>query len=151
MAETDPHSEVLKSIRRIKTLKELTSWLQHHVMSMAFPPPPWTGNDWIKPVVSVTALKEASLRFKNCSYGYKRSVLLGNYYFYISDRGPAIIGVELDPIVGWRIDDITGPHNQKPDKSVLEEIRPALAAEFCDDNMASPCELWDDDAGMFRY
>src|SRR5690606_38675268 len=91
LAAGETHREQMISIRRLRTLDSLESWLNHHVMSLSFPPPPWPGNHWIKPVMTVAELKQTSLRFENCSYDYRRPVLLGDYYFYITELGPAII------------------------------------------------------------
>ena len=87
-----------------------------------FPSPPWAGNSWIKPISSASDLHKYANDFHNCLDDYKRTVLLGNRYFYVSKHGPAIISLVRDPLLGWLIEEINGQNNKKPRKIVIENI-----------------------------
>ena len=99
------------SLKQLKTFDQLRHWFQRQLLKITFPPPPWCGNESIQPVTTMKALKQAAYRFQNCIFEYGRAVMAGQRYFYVSDKGPAVISLIKDPLIGWRIEEINGINN----------------------------------------
>jgi len=110
----------------------LDDWLMEKVAGMPFPPPPWEGDDSIRPIRSLAELKSAGEKFNNCLSGgrtqakYASSVATGDAYFYVCERMPALIEVERENFWGWRIDDMNGVKN----KSLTSRQRHELTQRF---------------------
>ncbi len=138
------HADVLISLKRIKTLLQLESWFRRHTQTLSFPLPPWEGNDWIVPIRTVKALRDAAHKYRNCLYDYPRQVLLGQYYFYEVKSGPAIVAIVRDPIIGWRISEINGIDNKEPDEILVMDIERAFAAtNLSVEKLEEIDRLWD--------
>ncbi|MDD9810486.1 MAG: hypothetical protein OXU71_02040 [Gammaproteobacteria bacterium] len=92
----------------------LYGWLINKISGLPFPPPPWEGDDKIRPVRSPDELKNAAEKFNNClTHGdtqrrYASRVVAGFIYFYVCDHMPALIKVEREIFWGWRIDEMKG-------------------------------------------
>jgi hypothetical protein len=144
------YADALISLKRIKTLSQLENWFRRHTQSLPFPQPPWNGNDWIVPIRTVKALREAALKYRNCLYDYPRQVLLGEYYFYEVKNGPAIVAIVRDPIIGWRISEINGIDNQEPDENLVTRIERAFAdVNFSVEKLNDIDRLWDGNFSMW--
>ena len=144
LQKNSEHTAVLNSVKRLKSLSQLENWYQRYIQTLAFPPPPWQGNDWITPITTAKALKAASKQFRNCVFDYVRSALLGNKYFYCCQQGPAIVSLKRDPVVGWYIQEINGVRNQMPDSTIVESIKHAFTkADFSTGLGDSMEALWD--------
>lgn len=96
--------------------------LLHH---LSFPPPPWEGDDALKPLDTPDRMRDAGKRFRNCLGSRMNIVYAGQTYFYELD-GRAV--VELDHIsgLGWEVFDVRGPKNADVDDSLREELRRRL-------------------------
>ena len=145
LAASNPETDALQSVKQLKSLSQLAHWFRRHVNSLPFPAPPWKGNDWLKPIRSASALKCASRDFQNCITDYTREVLLGHYYFYQSMRGPAVVLLIRDPLLGWHLHEINGVKNQAPNAVITDAIEMAFReAEFPTDQTLNPEALWDE-------
>jgi hypothetical protein len=149
MRESGNYTETLISIRRVRTLEQLENWFRHHTQTLPFPPPPWKGNDWIIPITSVIALKQAGLKYQNCVYQYSRQVLLGYNYFYETRDGEAIVSLIKDPLLGWRIEQINGFNNKIPEQSIITKIEVAFnSADIQTEILEDREDLWDSPRGL---
>lgn len=99
-------------LRQLRTLDHLSHWLDSRVLSLHFPPPPWDGNEFITPIRTVKDLWAVGRQFRNCIYEYRRAALEGRRYFYLSVRGPAVVSILHDPLVGWVLDEAKGQKNR---------------------------------------
>lgn len=98
--------------------QKLDDWLMDKVAGRPFPPPPWEGDDKVRPIRSLAELKDAGEKFDNCLAGgrnqrqYASRVVAGLVYFYVCDHMPALIEVECEIFWGWRIDEMNGVKNR---------------------------------------
>jgi len=110
---------------------QLDDWLVEKVAGMPFPPP-WEGDDHIRPLRSLDELKSAGEKFNNCLASgrnqkqYASRVADGSAYFYVCERMPALIEVERENFWGWRIDEMEGVKN----KSLTSVQRHELSQRF---------------------
>jgi len=96
----------------------LVGWRINKMSGQPFPPPPWEGDDKIRPIRSLDELKNAAEKFNNCltrgeyQRRYASRVVAGFIYFYVCDHMPALIEVEREIFWGWRIDEMQGIKNR---------------------------------------
>ncbi len=127
-------SEISAATRQLGCLLNLSAWFMEKFKSAPFPPPPWTGNDWIKPVCCQSELEAVGEKFKNCirSGGhdgeYFAKVALGYGYFDVCNRMPAVIEMNKDAILGWGIVQMNEAANRE--LSVVQKRE--IIRAFCD-------------------
>lgn len=109
-------------LRQLRTLDQLSLWFDRKLLAIRFPAPPWNGTESISPVRTVKELYEVGLQFRNCIYEYKRAVLEGRRYFYVSTRGPAVVSIRHDLFIGWGLDEATGMQNKALPKAATKWI-----------------------------
>jgi len=123
--------EIIRAVDRLEA-RDWEDWLMEKVAGMPFPPPPWEGDDNIRPIRSLAELKSAGEKFNNCLRGgraqaeYASSVATGDAYFYVCDHAPALIEVKRENFWGWRIDDMNGVKN----KTLTSRQRHELTQRF---------------------
>ena len=143
--------DIEKETREMNDMVNIVAWFEEKVTAVPFPPPPWPGNDRLKPVCSQQALKDASKRFKNCVKSYFLDVVFGLSYFYVCERPMMIIEMKKDVVLGWGIGDIKGISNNKVDAVRKNEIMQEFSAAgffFC----ISACDgSWMSDLGMHIF
>ena len=143
--QKDPkHASKFDAVKRLKTLSQLENWIQRFVLTLTFPPAPWSGNNEIQPITTAKALKATAHMFSNCIYGYVRSVLLGYRYLYICERGPVVIALKRDPLLNWHIEEINGVNNTKPDDNIVDDIERAFSEAHFSTRLDNSLDaLWD--------
>jgi len=120
------------ALKRIKTLSELKNWFKRRLLNITFPEPPWQGNDHLRPIRTMRELQLVARQFRNCILGHACSVIMGRMYFYLSERGPAVISLGCDPFLGWGLQQIKGVANDRPPAEVIEQITKDLTSENLD-------------------
>ncbi len=114
--------EIDDETKELKSMPKVEAWFKRKIEKAPFPPPPWEGNDWIKPVKSREQLKAVGGRFKNCVGNYCIKVLLGYSYFYVCEQTPAVIEIRKDAVFGWEVSEIEKVRNQNISRAERNEI-----------------------------
>ena len=97
--------------RQAKNAHNMCCWIKGMVGKLPFPPPPWEGNDDIRPLRNRLELKEAAEYFSNCARRYAHKIALGYSYLYVCDRGPAMVEIAKDAFFGWVVEEVKGKKN----------------------------------------
>jgi hypothetical protein len=108
-----PRKNIVQTLLKFKNKKQFSKWMEKQLGAVSFPPPVWAGNDWIHPVTHAADLKSTARHFQNCCYDYLTRILSGHYYIYVSEEGPAVIGLVNDALLGWEVDEIKGGSGRK--------------------------------------
>lgn len=112
--------------------RKLDDWLMDKIAERPFPPPPWEGDDEVRPIRSLAELKSAGEKFNNCLTGARRQkqyasrIAAGFVCFYVCDRMPALVEVEREIFWGWSIDEMKGVKN----KALTSRQRHELTQRF---------------------
>ena len=106
-------SEINVVSKNMNKISQLSDWFKKKIEQSPFPPPPWEGNDFVKPICSRKQLKEVRRKFNNCVMGYTHKVVLGYSYFYICESIPAIIEMVQDVSLGWEINEMEGGSHER--------------------------------------
>lgn len=108
-------SEINRIARKEKDMDSVSIWFDAQFAKLPFPPPPWDGNPYIRPVRSHAELNALGQEFQNCltSGSHGREVVLRRSYFYACQRTPAVIQLESDVLFGWTLNEIQGFRNRK--------------------------------------
>jgi hypothetical protein len=129
--------EVVKRIRTdlsekeiMRTLEQankqsLRGWVSRHYTHLCFPPCPWEGNEFLKPLKNFKALQKTALEFKNCLRSYLNRVLQGNSFFYRMEKdGKGIAVVEIYNLagIGWVVNDCSGHKNANVSAAIKREL-----------------------------
>lgn len=122
----DDWAQQRTSLRRLKTFSQLQHWFRRHLLSVSFPEPPWEGTEEIQPIRTMRDLQRAGRRFHNCIFEYGHAVLAHQRYFYITERGPVVIALLRDPLIGWYVEEINGIGNQSPAREVQDWLWQSL-------------------------
>lgn len=133
---TEPESDAVA--KEAESLKCLWRYLARQVAEMPFPPPPWEGNDNMRPLRSRREMEEASERFDNCATHYLFEVVAGRSYLYVCERPQAMVEIVSDVFFGWMVNRIEGP-NGKPvlDSDALDIKRAFYGAGICQKTITS--------------
>lgn len=94
-----------------------------------FPAPPITGPN-LRPLHDAAQMRETAERLKNCLASRVPEVLRGEEYFYVWCGGERELACQLlpDRPYGWRVGEIRGPHNDRPDRQELSAALRDLAS-----------------------
>lgn len=92
----------------------VNGWLMKKISKLPFPPPPWDGDDEMRPIRSLDELKKAAGDFKNCltcntlrrEYAFR--TVAGYGYLYVCDHIPAVVELRRDIFLGWSVYEIDG-------------------------------------------
>ena len=106
--------EINAASKNMNKMSQLSDLFNKKIKHSPFPPPPWEGNDFVKPVCSREQLKEVRRNFNNCVMDYIPKIVLGYSYFYICESMPAVIEMVKDAGVGWEIGSMECPREQPP-------------------------------------
>jgi len=104
------------------------SWYERQISKKNFPDPPWSGNDWIKPITNGEQLRHVGHAMRNCiaSGLYREEILKGNAYFYVTNRKPeVVIRLEKDDDK-WYLEKAEGKKSKCLSKKSMEQIVCAL-------------------------
>lgn len=94
---------------------------------LEMPKPPHPGTERLKPLATVTAIREAARRYRNCLAGYVDDALDERSAIYEWLPAPgAVIELTPDAFFGWRLDQARLQNN----KAVDEATRDAVVAEL---------------------
>ena len=104
--------EINAASKTTNKISKLSDLFKKKIKRSPFPPPPWEGNDFVKPICSREQLKEVRSKFNNCIMSYTHKVVLGYSYFYICESVPAVIEMVKDAGVGWEIGEMGVPLEQ---------------------------------------
>ena len=104
--------EINAASKNMNKMSQLSDWFKKKIEQSPFPPPPWEGNDFVKPICSRKQLKEARSKFRNCLMSYTPKIVLGYSYFYVCESVPAVIEMVKDVGLGWEIGEMEGPSEQ---------------------------------------
>jgi hypothetical protein len=147
--------ELARRLGAMRDLRQLLRWVREQLHEHEFTPPPWEGNAWIRPIRTVAGIHAAARRFENCARGYIEESIQGREYFYESNRGPALILIKKDPLLGWWVDEYKGIKNRKLLAPLAREILDAFAAAGIAGNRGWDRDLSillsDEDDVTFRY
>jgi len=140
--------EIVQAAKQVGT-HSLDDWLMDKIAGRPFPPPPWDGDDHIRPIRSLDELKSTGEKFNNCLTGgrnqkqYASRVAAGFIYFYVCDHMPALVKVECEILWGWHIDEMVGVKN-KPLTSRQEHelVRQFLKAGIATDTTRRYRRRW---------
>jgi hypothetical protein len=122
---------VLHTLASIDKPGSIENWFAHWLSKAVLPPPPWTGNDRIQPISTITDMKAAAAEFRNCLNNRIASAVFNEKYYYVYRDGRDPIGViELsnDRLAGWVISEIKGQDNRKLPSAVRSKIINEFAA-----------------------
>lgn len=118
--------DIMNSFKKIKNAKQLRHWFDRLLLKTIYPPPPWEGNHRIKPVTTAKELHDLRRKFNNCIFNYSGDIILGNKYVYVSERGPSLISINRDPMIGWHVEEMKGICN----KEIPSRTRRRILEEF---------------------
>jgi len=122
----NPHLETPKrlqySLKNVQDLDDLHTWHERNTDKAEFPPPPWEGNDHLRPVRNKHDLKILGLKYQNCIYNYAKKILLDIYHVYEYRDEPALATLVRDPYLGWMVDRIEGTRNQSISYKCVTDI-----------------------------
>lgn len=93
---------------------------------LPLPRAPWEGIEKLRPLETPAAMKDVAGRFQNCLATQVGFVRAGHTYFYELE-GLAVIEFSQLPGLGWEVDDVNGPRNNRPPAPVLDEIERLLS------------------------
>jgi len=89
--------------------------------------PPFPGSERLRPFDTAEALLDAARRYRNCLTNYLDEASAGASAFYEWTGDPgAVVGLERDPLFGWRLDQARAVDNAPVD----EPARSAIVAEL---------------------
>ena len=86
--------EINNAAKNLGNICDLPKRIKSKFKSVSFPPPPWQGNERIRPLCSRQEIKQAAGEFKNCLRDYVGEIMLGYQYFYICKQSSAVINVK---------------------------------------------------------
>lgn len=93
------------------------------------PPPPFPGNERLKPLATKAAMREAAKRYDNCLATRVTNAVSGFSAFYEWTGGDgAVVEIGRDAIFGWRLEEARGPKNAVLDKDTRAELVGDLTA-----------------------
>lgn len=120
---------VEESAVRINCPTAYQKWLSRWIERCPFPDPPWVGNNSIRPIRSVAALKDLARRFENCLADRAINVLLEHRTYYEIECPQAVVEVIHDPFFGtWRMTEVRGPGNVTISGVRLQALTTVFAA-----------------------
>lgn len=111
---------------QVKDMEGLWRWFARRVLNMPFPPPPWNGDDKIRPLCSCRELEEAGRRFRNCAAEYAFRVVAGYSYLYVCEQPQAMVEIVSDVFFGWMVNEIEGAERKSLSKIEVFEIKRAF-------------------------
>lgn len=106
-------------------VRDLRDWIRKKVSKLPFPPPPWEGNDKIRPIRSPDEWEKAAAKFnfalKSSTFYddiYVSRIVTGHDYIYVCEHIPAMIIIRRGTdeewcLTGWAILDIRGEKNRR--------------------------------------
>jgi len=127
-------------------VSNLRGWVREKVSKLPFPPPPWKGNDKIRPIRSPDEWEKAAakynfaLKWPSFPDGiYASRIVTGHDYLYICDHIPAMIVIRRGAdeewcLTGWGILDIRGKKNRRIGLLQEHELRQVFH-QFLDANI----------------
>jgi len=148
-----PAREFKEAAKRAKNMAGLWRYVARKALKSPFPPPPWEGDDNIRPLRSRREMKAAGRELGNCvanrSDDYALKTVTGYGYLYFCEDAPAMIEVVRDVFFGWLVSNIEGARNNSLSPADAFKIRRAFYdAGFCQaTKMSFECAsdaLWDD-------
>ena len=116
--------EIKAASKNMNKMTELSNWFEKKIKRSPFPPPPWEGNDLIKPICSREQLKEVRDKFSNCLMRYGYQIVLGYSYFYVCESMLAVIEMAKDVNFGWEVGLIEGPSKPSRQRRHADELIP---------------------------
>jgi len=119
--------EFVKTAKKKRSTHMLMEWMLRQVAELPFPPPPWEGDDKIRPVRSRSELKEMAAKIDN-HYSHRSAldrhashIVAGDVYVYVCEHIPAMIEIRRDrdvytkwAVCGWSIGAIGGKGDKHP-------------------------------------
>ena len=114
--------EIDRATKKMKDLDQLASWVARKISGQPFPPPPWCGNDRIKPICSASELKKVARKFRNCSADYLGKIVCGYYYLYVDEQTSTMINMQNTLLYGWEVRQMKGIGNKDPTFHCKREI-----------------------------
>ena len=112
--------------KQVRHMRGLWRYLARKAAKMPFPPPPWNGDDNIRPLCSRRELKEAGERFENCAAEYAFKVVAGRSYLYVCEQTPAMIEIVNDVFFGWGVGTIEKAKRKSISSAKAFEIKRAF-------------------------
>lgn len=114
---------------------KLEKWLARRLNKTDVPAPPWVGTQKLRPILNCHDILKVADDFENCLADELARVIGKKRYFYLwKDRGSAVVALENDPLLGWIVGEIKGPHNRAVSKLVknriIDEFRTAGIEEY---------------------
>ncbi len=108
----------------------LGDWLVRRLEKSEIPTPPWAGTDMLRPLATISAIRDAATDFENCIAHQIISVIAGSRHFYIyCGKVPAVVSIERDPALGWVVAEILGKRNRPVPGGISEEIKTMFRQE----------------------
>ena len=116
--------EINAASKNMDEISQLSNWFEKKIEQSPFPPPPWEGNDLIKPIRSLEQLKEVRNKFNNCLMRYIYKIVFGYSYLYVCESMPAVIEMVKDVGLGWEIGSIKGPYQPSRKREYDNDLVP---------------------------
>ena len=116
--------EINAASKNMDEISQLSNWFEKKIEQSPFPPPPWEGNDLIKPIRSLEQLKEVGNKFNNCLMRYIYKIVFGYSYLYVCESMPAVIEMVKDVGLGWEIGSIKGPYQPSRKREYDNDLVP---------------------------
>jgi len=121
------HGAVDKAVNGSSALgvRELENWVMEKISALPFPPPPWEGNDKIRPIRSLDEWESVAAKFDLAGTrgmytvkDYPSRIVAGYEYHYVCDHIPAMVMLRHGAyhewcVAGWAIRVIHGKKNRR--------------------------------------
>ena len=114
---------------------KMQEWLVRRLTKATIPKPPWNGSQKLRPITRAQDLLKTAEKLENCLASELVNVIGKKRYFYLwKDRVATVVALENDPLLGWIVGEIKGPHNKDVSKKtkevITEEFRAAGIEEY---------------------
>lgn len=121
-----PLEQIIQSLMSFRRQEQFAKWIDKKLSKLHFADPPWPGNNWIHPLTTAADLKSAARQFENCCYDYLTKIIFGRCYFYTLDKGPALVLIVRDALLGWELDEVKGTANKTIRSNLKSKILDAF-------------------------
>ena len=126
---------VVESLRHVRTLQDLQKWGSRWERRLAraapLPPPPIPGDDRLRPLTTLHALRREALAMRNCLHTLEDEVLAGEtYYYHWAGSEPATVMMEHVPGLGWVLAEALGADNEELGDVTLRKILDVVGVQL---------------------
>jgi hypothetical protein len=118
-----------------------TSWVKR----AALPPPPFEGDDLVRPLCTVRMMVESAREFENCLRDQVIPALKGKSYYYVSSLldTPVIVQIVRSSLTnGWALAGLYGKGNADVPENVKKVVKAWLQARGVETSRDNDRSWW---------